>query len=87
MRPLDTQVDGRFRVACALKALWFLAPGGKVMLHDWPRPDYQDPLLRFYDLHDVTSTGELAVLSPKPLTPQQWKEAEVTLEQYRVIAK
>jgi hypothetical protein len=80
--PLDTQVDGRFRVACALKALWYLAPGGKVMVHDWEREFYRTPLLRFYVLHDVTSTGYLGVLTPKPLTPQQWVEAEEALAVY-----
>jgi hypothetical protein len=78
------QVDGRFRVACALKALRRLAPGGIVMVHDWQRPQYQEPLLRFYDLHDSTRTGELGVLVPKTLTPQQWRDADATLATYRM---
>ncbi len=77
-------MDGRFRVACALKALWFLAPGGKVMLHDWERQHYQVPLLRFYDLHDVTSSGHLGVLVPKQLNASEWEEAALQLAKFGV---
>ena len=58
-------VDGRFRVACALRALRHVAPGvGVVVVHDWTeRPAYGDALKPFYDVVEVAD--RLAVLTPK----------------------
>jgi hypothetical protein len=79
------QIDGRFRVACGLKALWHLAPGGKVIIHDWERVYYQTPLLRFYDMFDVSSTGHVGVLVPKSLSAQQWDDAATALAVYTTV--
>ena len=56
-------VDGRFRVAWALAAFRHLAPGGKLLVHDFERPEYH-VLLRFYDM--VQKVDTLALLTPKP---------------------
>ena len=57
-------VDGRFRVACALRALKHVAPGrGVVAVHDWERAAYGAMLGAFYDVVEVA--GRLAVLTPK----------------------
>ena len=56
-------VDGRWRVACAISAFPFLAPTGRLMVHDFGRTKYH-PLLKVYDKE--TEVDELAVLTPKP---------------------
>lgn len=56
-------VDGRFRVACALAAFRHLAPGGKLLVHDFGRKEYHK-LLEFYT--NEQEVDSLAVLSPKP---------------------
>jgi hypothetical protein len=58
-------VDGRFRVACALKALWHLDHArGVLLVHDWVgRPGkYHAPILKRYSL--VAVVHRLAVLVP-----------------------
>ncbi|PRW50975.1 hypothetical protein C2E21_5537 [Chlorella sorokiniana] len=44
-------VDGRYRVACALKALPYLTDASVVLVHDWEerRELYGKPLLQFYE--------------------------------------
>lgn len=44
-------VDGRFRVACALRALWFVDTTSVVLVHDWVERQgmYGPPVLQFYD--------------------------------------
>ena len=56
-------VDGRWRVACAISAFPFLAPTGRLMVHDFGR-EYYHSLLKVYDKE--TEVDELAVLTPKP---------------------
>ena len=80
------QVDGRFRVACGLKALWPLAPSGKLVVHDWERVWYHEPLLRFYNILEVTATGQMVVLTPKTLSEQQWHQARTLLDEYSATA-
>lgn len=72
--PIDAVfVDGRFRVACALRALPHVAPGrGAVMVHDWDRANYGAALARFYDVVEVA--GRLAVLTPKQWQQQKQEE-------------
>ena len=58
-------VDGRFRVACALKALWHLDHArGVLLVHDWVArgPQYHAPILKRYSLLAVVD--RLAVLAP-----------------------
>lgn len=56
-------VDGRWRVACAASAFPFIAPTGRLMVHDFSRKYYHS-LLKVYDKE--TEVDELAVLTPKP---------------------
>jgi len=58
-------VDGRFRVACALKALWHLDHArGVLLVHDWVArgPQYHAPILKRYSLLAVVD--RLAALAP-----------------------
>lgn len=56
-------VDGRWRVACAISAFPFLAPTGRLMVHDFGRKSYHS-LLTIYDKE--TEVDHLTVLTPKP---------------------
>jgi tetratricopeptide (TPR) repeat protein len=56
-------VDGRFRVACVLTALFFVESHVPIILHDCSRPFYQ-PIFKFCSV--TASCEELAVLSKKP---------------------
>lgn len=73
-------------MACGLKALWHLAPWGKLVVHDWDREWYHEPLLHFYDVLEVTATGQMVVLVPKPLTEQQWGHARQLLDEFSATA-
>ncbi|KAK3279409.1 hypothetical protein CYMTET_12707 [Cymbomonas tetramitiformis] len=56
-------VDGRFRVACALKLLNYFHDESVLLIHDfWTRPQYGD-VFRYYDL--IGYTYSLAVLRRK----------------------
>lgn len=58
-------VDGRFRVACALKAIWHLDHSrGVLLVHDWVArsEQYHAPILKRYELVEVID--RLAVLVP-----------------------
>lgn len=57
-------VDGRFRVACAVKALRYLRRDSVLMLHDFndARPNYRK-VLQYYD--ELDRVGSLAFLSPR----------------------
>jgi hypothetical protein len=58
------QVDGRFRVACALAGVTRLAADAVLLVHDfWPRAAYQGPLLRHFEV--AGSAGTLAMLTPR----------------------
>ena len=62
-------VDGRFRVSCALKALWHLDHArGVLLVHDWVArgQQYHAPILRRYSL--VAVVDRLAVLVPSSPT-------------------
>jgi hypothetical protein len=54
-------VDGRFRVACAIKALRYLRRDSLLLVHDYPRT--YDPILKYVD--QVTTWGTLALFAPK----------------------
>lgn len=62
-------VDGRFRVACALAAFHHLAPGGKILMHDFQRTEYH-MILEFYDKEQEVDS--LAVLTPKAKIDQTY---------------
>lgn len=65
-------VDGRFRVACALKALWHLDHArGVLLVHDWVARahQYHAPILRRYSL--VAVVDRLAVLVPSSPPPAE----------------
>ncbi len=56
-------VDGRFRVACALNAVWRCRPETLLMVHDfWDRAHYHE-ILRFTD--EVASAERMVVLRPR----------------------
>jgi len=62
-KPDTVLVDGRFRVACALKAA-LCAPAAKLLIHDFTnRPEYQKPVLEVYDM--VSSAQRMAVFKRK----------------------
>ena len=66
MPPQDVVlVDGRWRVACALRARHRLAKNGVVLVHDFARPQYQ--VLRTV-FHVVKERGTLVVLRPRNVT-------------------
>jgi len=66
-------VDGRFRVACALKALaHMVASNGTLLLHDARRPPYTD-IFKYYDV--IAEAGQLVALKPKPVLPHQYQAA------------
>lgn len=73
-------VDGRFRVACALRALRHVVPGaGVVAVHDWTeRPAYGDALAPFYNVVEIAD--RLAVLTPKRHV--DWTEWAAALGRY-----
>lgn len=73
-------VDGRFRVACALRALRHVVPGaGVVAVHDWTeRPAYGDALAPFFEVVEVAD--RLAVLTPKRHV--DWTEWAAALGRY-----
>lgn len=79
--PIDVLlVDGRFRVACALKAHGWLAPNAILVFDDfWIRPQYH-VVLDFFDVIERIDT--IAVLKPK-------KHAVVPaplIQQYELVA-
>ncbi|KNC77083.1 hypothetical protein SARC_10449, partial [Sphaeroforma arctica JP610] len=60
-------VDGRFRVACALKALAYVRPKtGVLAIHDYQRPWYH-VVEKYYDkIEEVVGHETFAVFKPKP---------------------
>jgi hypothetical protein len=62
-------IDGRFRVACALRALAFVDAASVVAIHDWGIPiapnreRTYDAVLEFYE--EVERADSLMVLRPK----------------------
>ena len=59
-------VDGRSRVACALKALEHIDDDSVVLFHDWQyRPEYHKTVLRYYNILDEALPG-LVALQRKP---------------------
>ena len=70
-------VDGRFRVACALKALWHLDHArGVLLVHDWlaRSQQYHAPILKRYTLLAVVD--RLAVLVPSSPTTMEGNDAD-----------
>ena len=72
-------VDGRFRVAVALKALWHVGPASVVLIHDWPpRAAAYGRVLAYYDI--VDAVDELVVLARK--ADLDWAAAAADLATY-----
>jgi hypothetical protein len=72
-------VDGRFRVACALKSLEYVSDGSVVLIHDFfDRSPIYDAVLKYYDIIDRADT--LVVLSRKKVV--DWAQARLDTEQY-----
>jgi len=72
-------VDGRVRVAVALKALWHIDAGSVVLIHDWPhRVGAYGRLLLYYDI--VDEVDELVVLASK--AEVDWDAAAADLARY-----
>lgn len=62
-QPFDViLVDGRFRVACALKSFEYLSDDGLLMIHDFERTEYH-VVLDYYDI--VEQKERLVVLTKK----------------------
>lgn len=71
-------IDGRFRVACAIKTLRYLRRDSLFFMHDWPR-SYQK-IDKYADL--LATHGSFAVLAPKAnLTAG----ADMDFEKYRDV--
>jgi hypothetical protein len=72
-------VDGRFRVAVALKALWHIDAASVVLIHDWPpRVGAYGRVLEYYDI--VDEMDELVVLARK--AEVDWGAAAADLARY-----
>ena len=72
-------VDGRFRVAVALKALWHIDAASVVLMHDWPRrQEAYGQVLAYYDV--VDAVDDLIVLARKP--ELDWAAAAADLAVY-----
>ena len=72
-------VDGRFRVAVALKALWHINAASVVLMHDWPRrQEAYGRVLVYYDV--VDAVDDLVVLARKP--DLDWAAAAADLAVY-----
>jgi len=72
-------VDGRFRVAVALKALWHIDAATVVLIHDWPpRRAAYSRVLAYYDV--VDAVDDLVVLARKP--DLDWAAAAADLAVY-----
>jgi hypothetical protein len=72
-------VDGRFRVAAALKTLWHIDGSSVVLVHDWPsRKEWYGRVLAYYDI--VDSVDELVVLARK--SDLDWAAAAADLAKY-----
>ncbi len=63
-------VDGRLRLACALKALNFVDEDSIVMIHDfWSRLHHYGPVLRYYDVLGQSRTAVVLRKKTKDLPP------------------
>jgi hypothetical protein len=72
-------VDGRFRVAAALKALWHINDASVVLIHDWTkRKEKYGRVLAYYDVVDKVDT--LIVLARK--SDVDWNAAAADLNTY-----
>jgi len=59
-------IDGRFRTACAIKALDYLTKEGLLFFHDFFQRSYYWSILDYYEIVDKIETGQtLAILKPK----------------------
>jgi len=72
-------IDGRFRVACALKALWHIDDASVVIIHDYfTRLAYYEAVLEYYDIVDSVDT--MAILARK--SKVDWQAAASDLDDY-----
>ncbi|KNC75970.1 hypothetical protein SARC_11515 [Sphaeroforma arctica JP610] len=64
-------VDGRFRVACAIKALPYIRPGtGVLAIHDYERQHYHN-IEQYYDkVEEVVAAETFAIFKPKENIPE-----------------
>ena len=67
-------VDGRFRVACALKLVSVLPKHGFLLVHDWNRKAYH-VITAFYDIVEVC--GRFCVLKKKGAIDQERLKAMI----------
>jgi hypothetical protein len=75
-------VDGRFRVAVALKALWHIDAASVVIIHDWtPRLKEYGPVLQYYDIVDLVDN--LVVLARK--VDVNWAAAAADMARFVAI--
>lgn len=74
-------IDGRFRVAVALKSLWHIHAASVVLVHDWTsRAAEYGRILKYYDI--VGSVDTLIILSRKRVDQVDWKSAQEDLAKY-----
>ena len=57
-------VDGRWRVACALQALWRCGDDARILVHDWNSRERYHEVLEFADIEGQVE--QLVCLAPKP---------------------
>lgn len=69
-------IDGRCRVACAVKILPYLTESAAVFIHDFFHRDRYKKVLAFYDQVDSveTTTQTIVKLCPKPLALQPFPQ-------------
>jgi pantothenate kinase-related protein Tda10 len=75
-------VDGRARVACAIKALWSIDDASVVLLHDYASRVYAyATVMKYYDvIHQVDS---MVVLARKPVL--DWDGAKRDLAKFMTV--
>lgn len=68
IKPDTIFIDGRFRVACALKALQE-TPDSILLIHDYPEREYYHVISKYYDI--IASTDSLYVFKRKETWDQE----------------
>lgn len=59
-------IDGRFRVACALKAFKYMGPNARIALDDfYPRKNKYGVLLNFYDIVEDSPSKRMVILQKR----------------------
>ena len=77
-------IDGRFRVACALKALWYIDEASVVIIHDnFKRVADYSAVLVYYDI--VDSVDSMAILRQKSVV--DWQAATSDLDRFVYVPR